>query len=103
MTRDGQRVNVDFERALRKPGGDYDIVLHAGDMVSIPKNPNSVRVSGEVNNPGILSYIKGDNMWNYIDRAGGVTDSANYALVRFPSGNVERHGLGWLFYGNPTS
>ncbi|MGA9405722.1 MAG: SLBB domain-containing protein [Bacteroidota bacterium] len=102
MMRDSQRVNVDFERALRKPGGDYDIVLHKGDLISIPKTPNSVKVSGEVNNPGIVSYIKGDNMWDYIERAGGVTDSANYALVRFPNGNVERHGLGWLFYGNPT-
>ena len=102
MMRDSQRVNVDFEKAIRKPGSEYDIVLHAGDLVSIPKTPNSVKVSGEVNNPGILSYIKGDNMWDYIDRAGGVTDSANYALVRFPDGNVERHGLGWLFYGNPT-
>ena len=101
MTRDSQRVNVDFERALRKPGGDYDIVLHARDSISIPKTPNSVKVSGEVNNPGILSYIKGDNMWDYIDRAGGVTDSANYALVHFSNGNVEKHGLGWLC-GNPT-
>ena len=63
--------------------------------------PNSVRVSGEVNNPGLLSYIEGDNMWNYIDRAGGLTDSSNYALVQFPSGNVEKHGFGW-FRGNPT-
>ncbi len=101
VTRKGERVNVDFDLAIRKPGGDYDVVLHAGDSIFVPKKPNAVRVSGEVNNPGILGFIEGDNMWNYIDRAGGVTDSANYALVQFPSGNVEKHGLGWLFYGNP--
>jgi protein involved in polysaccharide export with SLBB domain len=101
MTRDGQRVNVDFEKAVRKPGSAYDIVMHPGDIVSIPKTPNSVKVLGEVNNPGILSYIQGDDMRDYIDRAGGVTDSANYALVQFPNGNVEKHGFG-LFAGNPT-
>ncbi len=101
MTRDGDRVNVDFERALKNPGGSYDIIVHAGDIISIPKAPNSVKVVGEVNNPGILSYIDGDNMWNYIDRAGGVTDSANYALVHFPNGNVGKHGLGF-FSRNPT-
>lgn len=101
MSRGGQRVNVDFERALRRPGGDYDVVMHVGDDVFVPQKPNSVTVSGEVNNPGILSFIDGDDMWDYIDRAGGVTDSANYALVHFPSGNVEKHGLGW-FRGDPT-
>ena len=67
----------------------------------VPQKPNAVRVSGEVNNPGILGFIEGDDMWDYIERAGGVTDSSNYALVQFPSGNVEKHGLGW-FRGDPT-
>jgi hypothetical protein len=40
-------------------------------------------------------------MSDYIERAGGVTDSSNYVLVQFPSGNVEKHGLGW-FHGDPT-
>ena len=101
MTRRGERVNVDFERAVKKPGGAYDVVLHPGDSVFVPKKPNAVRVSGEVNNPGILGFIEGDNMSDYIERAGGVTDSSNYALVQFPSGNVEKHGLGW-FHGDPT-
>jgi protein involved in polysaccharide export with SLBB domain len=101
MSRGGQRVNVDFERAVRKPGGADDAVLHLGDTVYVPQKPNSVKVSGEVNNPGILGFIEGDDMWDYIDRAGGVTDSSNYALVQFPNGNVERHGLGW-FRGDPT-
>jgi protein involved in polysaccharide export with SLBB domain len=101
MTRGGERMNVDFQRALDRPGGAYDVVMHQGDTISVPKKPNAVRVDGEVNNPGLLSYIEGDNMWNYIDRAGGLTDSSNYALVQFPSGNVEKHGFGWL-RGNPT-
>ena len=29
-------------------------------------------------------------------------DSANYALGRFPNGNVEKQELGLLIYGNPT-
>jgi len=101
MTRNGERVNVDFERALRKRATSYDVVLHAGDDITIPPSPNAVRVLGEVNNPGILSYIEGDDMWNYIDRAGGITDSANYAIVHFPNGNAEKHGLGF-FSGDPT-
>ena len=100
MTRQRERMNVDFERAVNRPGSTYDVVLQEGDSIFIPPKPNSVTVVGEVNNPGILGFIEGDNMLNYIDRAGGITDSANYALVHFPNGNVERHGFG-LFSGNP--
>ena len=58
-------------------------------------------VLGKLKAYGDLASIKGDNMWNYVERAGGVTDSANYALVQFPNGNVEKHGLG-IFSGDPS-
>jgi protein involved in polysaccharide export with SLBB domain len=95
------RVNVDFLEALSNPGGKYDVILQPGDSVYIPRKPNAVVVRGEVNNPGILGFIRGDDMRDYIDRAGGLTDSASYALLAYPNGNVQKHGLGW-FAGNPT-
>jgi protein involved in polysaccharide export with SLBB domain len=106
LLRGGVRVNVDFEEALDSPGGKYDVILHEGDVLSIPRKPNAVQVFGQVNNPGILGYIDGDNLHNYIDRAGGVQDSADYYLVQFPSGEVRKCGNGFLgtglFRRNPT-
>lgn len=100
MTRRGTRVNIDFEKAIVDENEDHDIILQPGDVISIPPKPNSVAISGEVNNPGILGYIDGEHLWSYIDRAGGLTDSANYVLVTNPSGNVEKFGTGW-FHSNP--
>ncbi len=101
ITRGESRVNLDFLQALNDPGGKYDLILRAGDEIVIPMKPNAVTVRGEVNNPGLLGFIRGDDMRDYIDRAGGLTDSASYVLVAYPSGNVQRHGFGW-FAGNPT-
>lgn len=100
MERNGARFNVDFDRAIGKLQLKYDVILQPGDVIRVPARPNAVQVTGEVNNPGLLNFIEGENMWSYIDRAGGVSDSAAYALVSFPNGNMQRVSLGW-FGGNP--
>jgi polysaccharide biosynthesis/export protein len=100
LTRQGQRVNVDFENVFNKSKGEEDIVLHPEDSIYIPKKPNAVKMAGQVNNPGLLGFIDGDDLWNYIDRAGGLTDSSQYILLISPNGNVEKFGTGW-FHGNP--
>ncbi len=99
LNREGDRVNVDFQHVVESPKTSEDIVLHSGDKISIPKKPNSVKMSGQINNPGLLGFIKGEKLWDYIDRAGGLTDSAQYVLLISPNGNVEKFRTGW-FSGN---
>ena len=104
MLRDTIRVNVDFEAVILERSAKEDVVLQAGDKIHIPPKPSSVLVSGEVYNPGLLGFTEGDNLWDYVERAGGVTDSAQYVLVSYPSGNVEKYGISWtsrLFSSNP--
>jgi protein involved in polysaccharide export with SLBB domain len=59
-------------------------------------------VTGEVNNPGLYKYIPGDNIKDYIDKAGGETDSSNYILYSKANGETDKVGFGW-FSGNPTA
>ena len=59
-------------------------------------------VQGEVNNPGLYKYIPGDNVKDYIDKAGGETDSSNYILYSKANGETNKIGFGW-FSGNPTA
>jgi len=100
LTRHNERVNIDFQEAVDAPKSSKDLILHAGDLIEIPKKPNTVRMTGEVNNPGLLSFSKGDDLWDYIDRAGGLTDSADYIILFHPNGNAEQFSAGW-FGGNP--
>jgi len=99
--RNGKRLLVDFEKAFFQKSTIHDPIIFPNDSIYIPSHPHTVTVVGEVNNPGLLSYIKGDDVMDYIDRAGGTTDSAAYAILIKPTGESEKIGFG-LFSSNPT-
>jgi protein involved in polysaccharide export with SLBB domain len=96
----GRRVNLDFREAFERRNELHDVVMLDGDSIYIPSKPHTVLVTGEVNNPGLLSYIEGEDVGEYIARAGGLTDSASYAVLVQPSGESRRVDFG-LFSGDP--
>ena len=100
IIRKDTRMRIDVADALDDPEGDNDIILQSGDLISIPLRPFSVQISGEVNNPGLFSFVNGKKLSFYIEESGGVTDSADFALVTFPTGLIEKYGLQW-WSGNP--
>jgi polysaccharide export outer membrane protein len=101
LVRDSVRLRLNIQEALDDPGGKYDAVLFPGDTITIPKDPNSVYVLGEVNNPGRYSYVGGESKSFYLDFAGGVTDSADYVLINYPEGYIVKTGIGTIFSKNP--
>ena len=101
-TREGKRLIGDFQRIYKDNNINEDIRIQAGDSVFIPKEPNTVFVNGEVNNPGLYKYRKGWDVKDYIDNAGGVKDSANFVIYRQADGNSQKIGFG-LFSSNPEA
>jgi protein involved in polysaccharide export with SLBB domain len=101
LLRAGSRVLLDLRMAYTKRDEEHDIEVMAGDRIVVPSRPHTVAVSGEVNKPGLLIYEEGDNVSDYIDRAGGLTDSANYAVLTQPSGESRRVNFGFL-RGDPA-
>ena len=69
-------VAIDLEKAMKKPGCIYDLILRPGDVLSIPLPNYTVRVSGEVMHPVSMAYEKGKNLKYYIKHAGGFTRKA---------------------------
>jgi protein involved in polysaccharide export with SLBB domain len=100
-TRDGRRLVIDIDKAYIKRDKDNDIVVSGGDSIVFTSRPRTVLVSGEVNRPGLLSFLEGQDVGNYIDRAGGFTDSASYAILVEPTGESRRVNFGW-FSADPT-
>ncbi len=96
----GKRLLLDFAEAYQQKNPLHDVVMLDGDSVYIPSKPHTVQVRGEVNNPGLLSFIEGDDVMDYLNRAGGLTDSSNYAVLVKPSGESRRVDFGW-FSSNP--
>lgn len=79
------RVSVNFEE-LFNGGGEGDIKLRDGDIIYIPRTSEVVVVSGEVANPGIISYHPRYNYLNYIELAGGYSFRADKGKVRVIKG-----------------
>jgi protein involved in polysaccharide export with SLBB domain len=58
-----------------------DIRLLDGDTVVLPNRSDVISVTGEITNPGALSYAAGERIVDYANRAGGVTPNANKGKV----------------------
>jgi protein involved in polysaccharide export with SLBB domain len=56
---------------------DADIEMRSGDVLTVPKRPGFVLVSGEVYNPSAITFVPGKNAGWYLRRAGGNNDVAN--------------------------
>ncbi|MEQ1834078.1 MAG: SLBB domain-containing protein [Candidatus Eisenbacteria bacterium] len=65
-----------------KPGGDLDLTLRPGDMIRVDAVGASVRVEGEVRQPGIVRYEAGRHAIDYVRLAGGFSDRAQRGKVR---------------------
>jgi protein involved in polysaccharide export with SLBB domain len=54
-----------------------DIEMHTGDVLTVPKRPGFVLISGQVYNASAITYVPGKEASWYLRRAGGTNDVAN--------------------------
>lgn len=85
-----QYVGIDLEKALKEPGGEYDIVLREGDVLSVPHYTPTVKISGGVMYPNTVTYNKHKNLEGYVQMAGGYSRLAlkNRPFVIYMNGQV---------------
>ena len=69
-------VGIDLEAALANPGGDADLVLREGDVLTVPEYNNTVKVNGAVMMPNTVSYAAGKSVKYYLSQAGGYSANA---------------------------
>ncbi len=84
-------VGINLEEALKNPGGDYDIVLRDGDVITIPLLNSTVQMLGAVNYPNNVTYRSGMSVRDYVKMAGGYTQSAHKRgpIVIYMNGMVD--------------
>jgi len=86
-------------------GSSDDIELRAGDSLTIPKQPGSVLVIGQVYNSNALTYTPGRNAGWYLSRSGGATQLANKGAIFIirADGSVTSGKQGGLWSGSVLS
>ena len=76
-----------------------DVELRAGDVLTLPKRPGFVLVSGQVYNPTALTFVPGKTAGWYLSRAGGTNSAANRKeifIIRANGSVVGRRSGRWL-------
>lgn len=99
------RLVAELDPAVLTVQPSKDIILEGGDKIHIPKRPNHVLVSGDVLNPGALSFDPDRKVREYVKSAGGVTVSGDVKrlFVVYPNGEATPVNISkWTYSGSPT-
>jgi protein involved in polysaccharide export with SLBB domain len=94
-------VGINMDEILRHPEGSNDLILEEGDVLHIPKQLQTVRVSGEVLSPVTVIYSSNKGFKEYISQAGGFSERAlkKRAYVVYANGSA-RSTSKFLFFNN---
>ncbi len=87
-----EAIAIDLETILKHPGSRFDLILEEGDIISIPRQLQTVRLRGDVIYPTTVRYENFRSMSYYINRAGGFDNRAKRrrTYVVYANGEVAR-------------
>jgi protein involved in polysaccharide export with SLBB domain len=84
-------VAINLHKIMMHPRSSDDLILEEGDVLSIPKMPETVSVTGEVLMPAMIRYQKGKSLQYYIKHSGGFSSKAleRKTYVIYPNGSMD--------------
>jgi len=87
---DTYSVGIYLDEALNNPGGSYDILLREGDQLFVPEYNGTVKISGDVFFPNVVSFVNGKKANYYVDQAGGYGNRAKKSktFIVYQNGTV---------------
>ena len=94
-------VGINLERIITKPGYRGDLILEDGDVIHVPKELQTVKISGEVLAPSTAVYSPSKGFKQYISQAGGFSSRAlrKSVYVLYANGSVKSTNR-FLFFNN---
>ncbi|HOT97527.1 MAG TPA: SLBB domain-containing protein [bacterium] len=75
-------MGVDFSALFERGDKSQDVLLRDRDLINIPAKEQTVKVSGQVVNPGLYPYQPGKTLKHYLNEAGGFNWNARKSRVR---------------------
>ena len=87
-------IAIDVQKALENPDSYSDVVLSINDSISIPKYNSTVRISGAVLFPTVVTFDPSISTSQYIKMAGGYAKGAirNQKYIVFMNGSAATKG-----------
>ena len=81
-------MGVDFVGLFDHKDSRQDVILRDRDLIAIPPQEKTVKITGQVINPGLFPYEPGRTMAYYIQRAGGYNWNVRKSKVRVIKGST---------------
>ncbi len=87
-----EAIAIELEEIMANPGSAQDLLVKDGDVISIPKLLQTVRVRGEVNFSSNILFDRSSKFTDYISSAGGFASDAKTgkAYIVYPNGSAAR-------------
>ncbi|MEP7250736.1 MAG: SLBB domain-containing protein [Ginsengibacter sp.] len=99
-------ISVDLTSALSNPKNTENLTLEEGDILTVDRNTNLVKISGEVYYPTIVPYKENKKLNYYVQQAGNFTSHGRKtgAIVIHSDGKAKSvtHFLWFKFYPSVT-
>lgn len=94
-------VGIDLKKIMAKPQSRYDLIVENEDVIRVPKELQTIRVTGEVLKPNSIVYTKGKSFASYISGSGGFSYNAykKGAFIVYSNGSVAANRK-FLFFNN---
>jgi polysaccharide export outer membrane protein len=96
------RIAIAADPSVLATKPELDPLLEPGDVVYIPQRPSTISVLGQVMQPGSLPYRAGNSLEDYIQTAGGysqTSDESNTFIV-LPDGSARKVEKSWLNFSS---
>lgn len=88
LTKPTVKISLRLDEILNNKGNALEnITLLEGDIISVPKQRNVVKVNGEVMFPTEIVYKEGASIHYYLDKAGGLTENARKKKIAVLNSN----------------
>ncbi len=85
------KVGINLEKILATPRSNYDLIMQEGDIINVPKQLQTIKVSGEVLSPVTMIFEKGKGFKGYISQSGGFSDRSlkRRSYILYANGSVK--------------
>lgn len=89
---DRQAIGIELDKIINQPESSYDLTLKDGDLISVPRKFETVRVQGEVLYPNMVKFQQGTSFKKYVSASGGFSSKAKVgkSYVVYANGSAQR-------------
>jgi len=88
LFKEQETIGINLEEILKNPGSEFDLILKEGDILTIPRKLETVRIRGEVLYPSNVRFGSTFSFKDFVSQAGGFTGNAkpSKSYVIYPNG-----------------